>query len=59
MEPIYLQRQRMDGSPCTRPASGTMLDVSRNFWNMEQILMLQVKEASNLGFEEPKSVCRW
>jgi len=36
-----------------------MLDVSRNFWNMEQILMLQVKEASNLGFEEPKSVCRW
>jgi hypothetical protein len=47
MEPIYLQRQRMDGNPCTQLASGTMLNVLRNFWNMEQILMLQVKEASN------------
>jgi hypothetical protein len=47
MEQIYLQRQRMDGSPCTRPASGTMPNVLQSFWNMEQILMLQVKEASN------------
>jgi hypothetical protein len=52
MEQIYQQRQRMDGSPCTLPANGTMLTVLQSFWNMGQILMLQVKEASNLGFEE-------
>lgn len=59
MERIYLQRQWMGGNPCTRPASGTVLNVLQSFWNMEQVLMLQVKEASNYGFEESKATFRW
>jgi hypothetical protein len=58
MELIYLQRQWMGGSPCTQPASGTMHDVLQSFWNVEQILMLQVKEASNYCHEKSKATFR-
>jgi hypothetical protein len=45
----------MGGSRCTPPPSGTVLGVLQSFWNMEQILMLQVKEASNWDFKESEA----
>jgi hypothetical protein len=58
MERIYLQRQMMGGSRCTLHPNGTMPGVSQSFLNMERILMLQVKEASHLGFEESEAIFR-